>query len=75
MMATTYETPELTELGILNVDTLSKSGGPIKKKATRKALLNGGAGPGYDMQDPYCPEVKSSDFLLEEICFDPRDNI
>ena len=36
-MKTTYETPELTELGILNVDTLSNSGGG-KKGGGKKAL-------------------------------------
>ena len=67
MMATTYETPELTELGILNVETLSNSGGGNKKKkAPRQTLLNGGGGPKKDMHENPCKEER---YLDQDICW------
>lgn len=58
MNTTTYETPELTELGILNVDTLSMSGkgkGKGKGKGGTRVLRQEG-GRKKDMHDypPVC---------------------
>lgn len=80
MNNTTYETPELTELGILNVDTLSSSGGGKKgggKKGGGKPRLNevaslkqGDHGGGNPWEECRPPQDKSKGFLESEICFD-----
>ena len=63
-----YVTPELVELGILNVDTLSQSGGGKKKKAASKNLRGRDK---MDMQEEYeGPILCTEDNFDSDFCVD-----
>lgn len=57
METSLYETPELTELGVLNVDTLSGSMGKKKKKKASRAFESSQKDCNYDSIEK-CEEIE-----------------